>query len=113
MTIFKQSRYNADKSLLNLFVNKDTNRQKNRLKFILTIISIPIVVVGVVRRAGRSGRSNFDQRENLRRSRRSARAPLQVGAVGAILTKGKICGGRGGLQGCGWVGSRSEHRVQF
>ena len=103
MVIIKQSRYNADKFLLNLSINKDTKRLKTRPKFILTTIFILVVVVGVVRRAGRSSGCSFDQRENLHPLRRSARALLQVGAVGAVSTKGRICGGRGGLQGCGRV----------
>ena len=57
----------------------------------------------VVRRAGRSSWSNFDQRENLHQLRRSARAHLQVVAVGAVSTKGRSCGGRGGLEVCGRV----------
>lgn len=100
MIKFKQSRYNADKFILILSINEQTKPSKTHLIFALTCTFLPIVCVGVVRRAGRSIGGNSDQREDLPPVRRSARACRQVGAVGAILTNGKICGGRGGLQAC-------------
>lgn len=49
MIIIKQSRYKADKFILNLSINKATKRPKTRLIFALTTIVTLAVVVGVVR----------------------------------------------------------------